>query len=293
MNSLADTLPHTLGELYKAMKMTMSEAGILTAELDARLILDERCCIDWSRIISDPGYILNDDDMNVIAKDLAQRLNGKPLSKIYNKREFWGLEFEVNDDVLDPRPDSETIIDTALKLYTKDAPLRILDMGTGTGCLLIALLSEFPDANGMALDVSDKALAVAKRNAIRHNVDKRAVFLQSDWFEGLDDEERFDLIVSNPPYIRESVIPELEPEVRDFDPILALDGGADGLQAYKKIFSTISHYLNPQGTGLFEIGYDQKEDVMRLGRESRFSRVNVHPDLAGQPRVVEICCGDK
>lgn len=293
MNALADTLPHTLGELYKAMKMTMGEAGILTAELDARLILDERCGMDWSRIISDPGYILNDDDMNVIAQDLAQRLNGKPLSKIYCKREFWGLEFEVNDDVLDPRPDSETIIDIALKLYTKDAPLRILDMGTGTGCLLIALLSEFPNANGMALDVSDKALAVAKRNAIRHNLDKRAEFLQSDWFEGLDDEERFDLIVSNPPYIRESVIPELEPEVRNFDPILALDGGADGLQAYKKIFSSFSHHLNPQGTGLFEIGYDQKEDVMRLGRESRFSRVNVHPDLAGQPRVVEICCGDK
>lgn len=293
MNSLADKLPHTLGELYKAMKMTMSEAGILTAELDARLILEERAHIGWSRIISDPDYILSDADMRAIADDLAQRLNGRPLSKIYKKREFWGLELEVSEHVLDPRPDTETIIDIALQRYSKDAEIRILDMGTGTGCLLIALLHEFPAATGVAVDISVHALDIARRNAAKHGVDGRAQFIQSDWFERLGAGETFDLIVSNPPYIRESVIPELEEEVRKFDPILALDGGADGLQAYKKIFSSLYSHLNTGGIGLFEIGYDQREEVLRLGRESRFNRINVHPDLAGQPRVVEICCGDK
>ncbi len=293
MNSLADKLPHTLGELYKAMKMTMSEAGILTAELDARMILEERCDIGWSKIIAEPDYIISAEDMAVIADDLEQRLNGKPLSKIYKKREFWGLEFEVSDDVLDPRPDTETIIDIALQRFSKDADIRILDMGTGTGCLLIALLSEFPKAQGLAVDISVQALEIARRNAAMHGVDGRAEFMLSNWFSSLGDNGTFDLIISNPPYIRESVIPELEPEVRNFDPILALDGGADGLQAYKKIFSSLCAHLNPQGTALFEIGYDQREEVMRLGRESRFSVINVHPDLAGQPRVVEICCGDK
>jgi len=293
LNSLADKLPHTLGELYKAMKMTMSEAGILTAELDARLILNERCNIGWSEIIAKPDYIMDAQDMVVIADDLAQRLNGRPLSKIYNKREFWGLEFEVSDDVLDPRPDTETIIDIALQRFSKNDDIRILDMGTGTGCLLIALLSEFPKAQALGLDISVQALDVARRNAAKHGVDGRAKFMLSDWFSSLEGGDKFDLIVSNPPYIRESVIPDLEAEVRNFDPILALDGGADGLQAYKKIFSSLSLHLKPRGTALFEIGYDQRKEVMRLGRESRFSEINVHPDLAGQPRVVEICCGDK
>jgi len=293
LNSLADKLPHTLGELYKAMKMTMSEAGILTAELDARLILNERCNIGWSEIIAKPDYIIAAEDMTVIADDLAQRLNGKPLSKIYKKREFWGLELEVSNDVLDPRPDTETIIDIALQRFPKDADIRILDMGTGTGCILIALLKEFPNAQGLAVDISVQALEIARRNAAKHDVDERAHFMLSNWFSSIGEGDTFDLIVSNPPYIRESVIPDLEAEVRNFDPILALDGGADGLQAYKIIFSSLCLHLNRGGTGLFEIGYDQREEVMRLGRESRFSVINVHPDLAGQPRVVEICCGDK
>lgn len=199
MNSLADKLPHTLGELYKALKMMMSESGILTAELDARLILDERCDVGWSGIIADPDYIIAEDEMSAIADDLEQRLNGKPLSKIYKKREFWGLEFEVSDDVLDPRPDTETIIDIALQRYPKDAALRILDMGTGTGCLLIALLSEFPGAQGLGVDISVQALEIARRNAAKHGVDGRAQFLLSDWFSSLGEEESFDLIVSNPP----------------------------------------------------------------------------------------------
>lgn len=293
MNSLADKLPHTLGELYKAMKMTMSEAGILTAELDARLILNERCDIGWGEIIAKPEYIIAADNMAMIADDLAQRLNGKPLSKIYRKREFWGLEFEVSDDVLDPRPDTETIIDIALQRFPKDADIRILDMGTGTGCILIALLKEFPNAQGLAVDISVQALEIARRNATKHEVGRRAKFMLSDWFSSLREGDAFDLIVSNPPYIRESVIPDLEAEVRNYDPILALDGGTDGLQAYKTIFSSFCLHLNTGGTGLFEIGYDQCEELMRLGRESRFSVINVHPDLAGQPRVVEICCGDK
>ncbi len=293
MTCLYDRLPHTLGELYKAMKMTMAEMGIMTAELEARLILEQRCRIDWGKIIADPGFLVPEQERRKIADDLEERLQGRPLSKIYGKKEFWGLEFEVTDDVLDPRPDTETIIDIAVQRFPKDADIKILDMGTGSGCLLVSLLHEFPNATGLGLDISPKALAVAKCNAQKFNLDSRAEFVESDWFAGLDESLQFDLIVSNPPYISNRVIPDLEPEVRNFDPIQALDGGEDGLQAYKIIFSTINLFIKKGGTGLFEIGYDQKNDVMRIGRESRFSDISVHRDLAGQPRVVEIYCGDK
>lgn len=286
-------LPDTLGELFKALRMILDEGGILTAELEARLIIEKRAGYQWADLIAKPLESVGAQALALIFSDVQERLAGKPLSRIYGEREFWGLDFEVTLDVLDPRPDTETILDIALQRFDRKKSIEILDLGTGSGCILIALLSEFTLARGLGADISPAALEVAKKNALLNGVENRSEWILSNWFDSVQKERKFDLIVSNPPYIRESVIPDLEPEVRNFDPILALDGGEDGLRDYKKIFSSLFSYLKPDGIALFEIGFDQAEDVMRLGGESRFDIVNVHPDLAGLARVVEISCGDK
>ena len=287
------SLPDTLGELYKALIQVFNAANTQTAALDARLIIQERCGHSWSDILADPLKSIDEEEKKNIARDAELHISGKPLSRIYGMREFWGHPFSINEHVLDPRPDTELIIDIARRRHKKDDRLRILDIGTGSGCILISLLHEFPGSTGIGLDVSKDALSIAKHNADKIGVSDRAEFRESNWLSALTPEDDFDLVVSNPPYIRESVIPDLEINVKEFDPILALDGGKDGLQAYKEIFSSLSRHLKEGAIALFEIGYDQGEDLMRLSRESRFEFRNVHPDFAGLPRVVEICRGDK
>lgn len=280
-----------LRSLYKDMISTFEKAGVDTPDLDARYILQERAGVSWSDIIAYPDKELSAELIGLIEQDIQKRIHGKPVSRIYGQREFWGLPFKITEDTLDPRPDTETIIDLALQRFEKNMPIRILDMGTGTGCILIALLSEFSNASGVGVDLSDEALNVAMHNASANSVDSRISFVQGSWFEPV--EGTFDLIVSNPPYIRSDVIPELSPEVKNHDPILALDGGETGLAPYEIIFSDIKKFLKVDGIGLFEIGYDQKDDVMRLAEESSFPQRSVHIDMAGNPRVVEISCGDK
>lgn len=286
------SLPHKLGVLHKAIVEILRNAGLETATQEARHIIEKRLQYDWSAIISKPDQEITPDNLLLIANDLAFRVQGKPLSKIYGEREFYGRMFQVNEDVLDPRQDTETIIDLALKRFNHADELRIADFGTGSGCLLITLLKEFPNATGIGIDISPKALEIAQKNACDLRVIDRVQWLISDWFDNIP-LQKFDFIVSNPPYIRESVIPELSAEVRNHDPILALSGGEDGLDAYKKIFYHLKDYLSASGAAFLEIGFDQAEDVMRLGRESRFNNIGVHPDLAGLPRVIELSCGDK
>lgn len=287
-----NSLPHSLGELYKHLKLLLAQVSDVPA-LEARRMINHRCGIDWSDIAAFPEKFIEEDDLNKLEADIQARLNGKPLSKIYGVKEFWGLEFIVSEDVLDPRPDTETIVDIAVRKLGSKSGQRIIDLGTGSGCLIISLLKEFPDSHGWAVDKSEAALEIARQNAEKHGVAERLTFIQSDWWHEIGEGESFDLVVSNPPYIRASVIPELDTEVKNFDPILALDGGADGLQAYKIIFSKLFSHLKKGGLGLFEIGFDQADDVMRLGIETGLDVKMVHPDLAGQPRVVEISSGDK
>ncbi len=280
-----------LRAFYKKIIFDLSDAGIDTAEIDARYILEERCGFTWSDILSDNGNQLSSEQLNLIKNDIEQRIGGKPLSRIHGVREFWGRPFEISEDTLDPRPDTETIIDLALGRFDKDASIDILDLGTGSGCILISLLSEFQKSSGVGADVSRGALDMAVRNAKKNNVETRIRFINGSWFDAID--EKFDLIVSNPPYIRSDVIPTLSDEVKNHDPILALDGGEDGLAPYEIIFSQMKIFLKPDGIGLFEIGYDQKDDVMRLAEKYGFAQRCVHLDIAGNPRVVEISCGDK
>ncbi len=280
-----------LKALYKELLTAFQNNGIDTPELDARYILQERCAIDWSDLITNPAKQIPQNQIDLAKKDMAERLSGKPLSRIYGAREFWGAAFKVTQDTLDPRPDTETIIDLALQRFPIDSSLDILDLGTGTGCILIALLREFKNANGIGVDISQGAIDCARQNALRNDCDGRTEFLHGSWLTPVLGS--FDLIVSNPPYIKSAVIPDLSAEVKNHDPILALDGGADGLTPYKIIFPQLKSVLKNDGIALFEIGYDQEKDIMRLAEESGFAQRIVHLDIAGNPRVVEISCGDK
>ena len=284
-------LPPLLKPLYDSLSKKLESCDPEVATQEARIIIKQRTGFDWSDIIARADLEIGADKLELIKNDLEARLGGKPISRIYGERSFWGLGFKVTEDTLDPRADTETIIERALELYKDNPPDTILDMGTGTGCILIALLKEFPHAHGTALDISDKALEIAKENSETHGLTDRIEFIQGDWDKNF--EKKFDLIVSNPPYISNLDIENLAAEVKNHDPILALDGGKDGLDAYKKIFSRLKNILNDGKIGLFEIGYDQADDVMRLAEIYRFSQRCVHLDIAGQPRVVEISCGDK
>lgn len=273
----------TVKDLYQTLKQHLSDN-------DARYVLHKRAGIEYCDIITNSAHPISAQVADTIKADLQQVREGKPLSKIYGEREFWGLPFTVNEHTLDPRPDTETLVEVVLKSTDKDKPLSILDLGTGSGCILIALLHELPLAQGVGVDISEKALAMAGKNAEKNHVADRCEFILSDWDEKLN--ERFDIVVSNPPYIASAVIPALEDSVKKHDPILALEGGEDGLQAYKEIFSRLLRILKSDGKAWFEIGYDQSESVMRLSRESRFSIVESHADFAGHTRVLEICPDD-
>lgn len=284
-------LPAQLKQLYDFLSKELESVDQEVAAQEARIIINHRTGLDWSDIIARPDQEIGADKRELIQKDMIGRLAGKPLSRLYGTRTFWGLDFKVTEDTLDPRADTETIVEQALELYTDNPPETILDMGTGTGCILITLLTEFPKAKGVGLDISSAALKIAKENAKNHNLDDRIEFIQGDW--DTDFKKKFDLIISNPPYISNQSIENLPAEVKNHDPILALDGGKDGLDAYKKIFSRLDNILERGKFGLFEIGFNQPDDVMRLAEIYGFSQRCVHLDIAGQPRVVEISCGDK
>ncbi len=262
--------------LYTKLREILSES-------DARYVLQKRAGISHTELIANPDQVIEDSEILV---DLQRHKNGEPLSRIYGESEFWGLPFALSPDTLDPRPDTETLIEAVLARYKDAPPKRILDLGTGSGCILIALLTEFSEARGVGIDLSEGALNTARTNARTNGVENRARFLQGNWAESID--ESFDLVVSNPPYISPQAIQGLDESVQNHDPILALEGGEDGLQAYKEIFSDISRLLNPGARAFFEIGFDQHDSVMRLSKESRFLVDASYPDLAGHIRVLEL-----
>lgn len=266
----------TASDIYKYLCAELNE-------LEARMILHKRAGIDWAQIIADPDRVIETD---VILQDVEERKTGKPLSRIYGSREFWGLEFEINEHTLDPRPDSETLIEIALNHFKDRPPQNILDLGTGSGCLLLSLLKEWPQARGIGVDLSFGAIKTARKNAKTLGVESRTAFINGSWGESIA--AKFDLVIANPPYIESKVIPDLAKEVKNHDPILALDGGKDGLQDYNEIFSQLKTILKPDGVALFEIGFDQGDKVTRLSENHGLNRGRIYSDLAGNPRVVDM-----
>lgn len=251
------------------------------ARTDARSLLAHVMGIERGMLSIRMHDAVAPDAIEQFQKAITQRLQRQPVSQILGAREFWGRRFKVTPDVLDPRPDTETLIEEILKEL---APKTILDLGTGTGCIILTLLSEFSKAMGVSVDLSDKALAVAKDNAVALNVADRVTFIQSDWFKSI--EGQFDLIVSNPPYITAKAMDEIEPEVRDWEPRMALTPEGDGLEAYRIIAQEAEQYLNPRGQVFLEIGWDQALPVMDIFKAKNFKNGRCIQDLAGKDRVL-------
>ena len=286
-------MPITLGDIYKDSRTALEEAGIETAVLDARILICHVLGITDTDFITDRNAQIPDSDAQAIHTLIHRRAQGEPVSLILGTKEFWSLPFKVTKDVLDPRPDTEMLVQAALDYFKDAPPAMILDLGTGTGCMPIALLTEWPQAQAVAVDISDAALAVARENATANGVQDRIRFVQGDFMGALDIDGSFDLVLSNPPYIPRADIESLSDEVKRFDPILALDGGMDGMDCYKKIISTLESLLNQGGICLLESGFGQHEDIARIVKDTGLTVNAIHPDLAGIPRAVEISIGEK
>ncbi|WP_200964537.1 peptide chain release factor N(5)-glutamine methyltransferase [Bosea sp. Root483D1] len=267
----------TVSATRKAIALVLKRAGIADFTFEARILIEDLA--GASDPIDEAAAIrLNDA--------LARRLAGEPLWRILGAREFWGLSFSLSPGTLEPRPDSETLIETALGHLDqrRHEPLRLLDLGTGTGCLLIATLREFPQATGLGIDLSPDAVATATGNAARNGVAERAAFRQGDWTDGIA--ERFDLILSNPPYIGSDEIAGLDHNVREHDPLLALDGGPDGLDAYRALAAALPGHLKPGGLAILEIGAGQEEAVVALMRRAGLHHRESRRDLGGHIRAL-------
>ncbi len=282
-----------LQKIYKDLKQSFENADIKNATYEARYLLKNILPVDDSDFIIGKDLDIDNKTLTKIEEYKKRRLSGEPITKILGKNEFWGLEFKVTKDTLDPRPDTEIIIESVLSWLgdRKNKTLKILDIGTGTGCIAISLLHELPNATAIATDISKKALNVAAYNMKYHQKNNRMKLVNCNYADSISG--RFDIIVSNPPYISSKTIKTLAKEVQNHDPILALDGGKDGLNAYKNIFYTLPNLLKKDGAAFFEIGFNQENDLLRLGRESKVNRNIVHRDYAGNARVVEISYGDK
>ena len=248
---------------------------------DARALLAHILSVPRDRLVLMGPDEVSADDQARFAATLAERLRRRPVSKIIGKRLFWGRSFVVTEDVLDPRPETESLIAEALAGPTPD---RILDLGAGTGCIPLTLLAEWPEATAVACDISAAALAVAAQNAAALDLTDRITFLQSDWFARV--EGVFDLITSNPPYISEAEMAELSPEVHNHDPHLALTPGGDGLSPYRVLAQGVLTHLKPGGRILVEIGWRQGPAVAAIFADAGLAEVRVLPDMDGRDRVV-------
>lgn len=268
-------------EAYETGKGALAAAGIEEAELDARLLLEEICGTDRNTLLVHGDRNVTEEELAQYKEMLEKRSVHIPLQQIIGRQSFMGLDFYVDENVLIPRQDTELLVEEALKELHDG--MRILDMCTGSGCILLSLLKYSNDCEGIGADISEEALKVAERNRVQLGL-KNAAFIRSDLFEAV--EGKFDLLVSNPPYICSDVIDTLMPEVREHEPRQALDGSADGLHFYRRILAECRTYLKPGGILLFEIGYDQGEAVKRLMEENGFLEVEVKKDYGGLDRVV-------
>ena len=279
-------------DLYAQGKCALEKAEIEEAPLDARLLLEFVCETDRTTLFAHPEKEVSAEQQEKFEEFIAKRSQHIPLQHLTGQQDFMGLTFKVNEHVLIPRQDTEILVEEVMRDLHDG--VHILDMCTGSGCILLSLLHYSNDTTGVGADLSKEALKVAKANAetmglasinTEAGMDKpRARFIHSDLFEAID--EKFDIIVSNPPYIRTDVIETLMPEVRDYDPRMALDGTADGLHFYREIIKETEHYLKRGGQLFFEIGHDQAEDVVTLMQRHGYKEIEVKKDYAGLDRVV-------
>lgn len=268
-----------------------AQAGIESAEADARLLIAHALDVERAAVMTHGERLLSDQEMAAIDALAVRRLRREPVARIVGAREFWSLSLTLTPDVLVPRPDTETVVEAALDTISREATqlesLRLLDIGTGSGALLLALLSELPNATGTGTDISAAALDVARANAMRHALETRCSFVACNIAAGV--QGRFDLIVSNPPYVARADLPTLDAEVRNYDPALALDGGEDGLDFYRAIAVDVRRLLADGGRLIVELGAGQEPAVRSIFTDAGLVPGAAHKDLAGIPRALNAC----
>jgi release factor glutamine methyltransferase len=270
----------------RRLAAALAECGIGESALDARLLVCAAADISHADLIRDPDLALGDSAARRLADFAARRIAREPVSRILGFRGFWDLEILVTKDVLDPRPETETLVEAAREMLAsrRTAPLRIVDLGTGSGALLCALLREFPAATGLGIELSAAACGVARDNLARCGLASRGEILHGDW--ALARGRRFDLAIANPPYIASGLISALAPEVRDHDPRLALDGGPDGLDAYRAIAHLLPLILAAEGLAILETGAEQGEAVGALVQSAGLTGAARRRDLSGRARAI-------
>ena len=279
--------PLALGDYLREAARQLAAAGVDNPAFDTKLLTGHALRLDRAQMLSAIAQPLSPAEIAACDALIGRRAAREPVARILGSREFWGLEFSLNTATLEPRPDSETLVHTVVEqVLDEDLPLRLLDLGTGSGCLLLALLHELPNATGLGIDCAPKAVEQARGNAVALGLAARAAFQTGDWLAGISG--LFDIVVANPPYIPRGVIPTLEPEVYDFDPQAALDGGADGLSAYRSIIPALPRVLKDCGFAALEIGHDQAQPVKALMKQAGFTDIEVQRDLGGNDRCV---CG--
>ena len=279
----------TIDTVRRALAMRFRSAAVDCAELDARILVGSVLGLDLTGLIAAATRILTADEAEHLDDFAKRRIAGEPVARILGRKEFWGLPLRLSPATLVPRPDTETVVEAALEILRaesrRDAPLRVADLGTGSGAILLALLSELPNAFGVGTDISVAALQTARDNARQLGFLARAAFVACDYAAALS--RPFDLIVSNPPYICSEHIPSLDGEVRDYDPHRALDGGIDGLAAYRRIAPEATRLLAPGGALVVEVGHGQSSDVQGLMTAAGLTPAGPpKSDLAGIRRTV-------
>ena len=275
----------TVRSILADMRNAFRAAGLDTPELDARLLVEAALRLDQADLLTKADQEITKSQEESLEAMTLRRLQREPVSRILGTRAFWKSDFKISSATLDPRPDSETLIEAVLKQADKTAPLRILDLGTGTGCLLLSLLQELPLATGTGIDISTDAVKIALQNAESLCLTDRSDFMVTSWSE-MPILAPYDIVISNPPYITLAEIEALEPEVRAYDPITALSGGIDGLDCYRDITALLPRLLKPEGMVFFEIGSTQAESVKGIVGKAGLTMLHTITDLAGHDRCL-------
>lgn len=281
----------TIGALLDAATARISAAGVEQARRDARLLLAQALGTPRERFHGRENDQLDAAAQGNFEQLVARRVGREPVSRILGTRGFWTLDLSLNAASLDPRPDSETLIEAVLDhISPRAAPIRVLDLGTGTGCLLLSVLSEYPNATGLGIDISPDCVALAARNAVASGLDDRASFQIGDWNSGIH--AIFDVIMCNPPYIPTPIIPSLAPEVAIHEPYQALNGGADGLDCYRRLSMGFRHIMAKNSHIFLEIGHDQRHEVTTIMEAADLKVLAMRADLAGHDRCLVIKPGN-
>lgn len=276
----------TIGAAWRAVRDEFRAAAIDTPELDARLLAQKAFGLDAMGLVRREREPVAAERLAELDGFARRRLVGEPVSRIVGEKEFWGLRFALNEATLVPRPETEFLVEEAIGFLAPLPAPRVLDLGTGSGAIVVAILDAVPGATAIATDIAEAALMLAAENARRHAVGERVQFRKGRWWQAVPHTELFDLIVANPPYIASEAIAGLDAEVRVFDPSAALDGGWDGLEAYRAIAAQAARRLRPGGLILLEIGFNQGQSVMRVFARAGFGRLEIVKDYAGLDRVL-------